>query len=179
MQITPRIIFSLLITTILLTACSVSKRTTTRYNTMTQRAQLTLQLDQHQYSIGCTMRNWHDELITLSMQPMLGIEMVRIEANHDSIWIFDKMNKRYAVMDYSGINRIIHPHVSYHLLEEFCNLPISTKQQKSISKEFRSGKHQLKITCKYSNREYNTLQAPKRTNTHKFKQVNLQTILPL
>lgn len=179
MQINKHILPALLAVCLLvLSACSVSKHTTTRYQTMTQRAQVTMQLDQHQYTLGCTMRNWHDELIVLSVQPMLGIEMVRIEATQDSIWVFDKMNRRYAAMDYASINRIIQPKVSYRMLQDFCNMPITPKKDKA-EMVFTSGKHRLTVGCKYSNREYNTLQAPTQTKTTRYKQVDLRTILPL
>ena len=162
-----------------LSSCKVSKQATTRYQSMTQRAQVTLQLDEHQYSMSCSMRTWHNELIVLSVQPMLGIEMVRIEADQDSIWIFDKMNRRYAAMDYASINRIIQPKVSYRILQDFCDQPIVPKKKETIQQVFASGKHQLTLTCTYSHREYNTLQTPTRTNTNKYKPVDLRTILPL
>ncbi len=162
-----------------LSSCKVSKQATTRYQSMTQRAQVTLQLDEHQYSMSCSMRTWHNELIVLSLQPMLGIEMVRIEADQDSIWIFDKMNRRYAAMDYASINRIVQPKVSYQILQDFCDQPIVPKKKETIQQVFASGKHQLTLTCTYSHREYNTLQTPTRTNSNKYKLVDLRTILPL
>lgn len=179
MQINHRIILALWMMGILfLSACSVSKHSVARYKTMTQRAQVTMLLDQHQYTLTCTMRTWHDELIVLSVQPMLGIEMVRIEATQDSIWVFDKMNRRYAAIDYASINRIIQPNISYRMLQDFCNMPITPKKEKA-EMQFSSGKHRLSLSCKYSNREFNTLQAPTQTKTNKYKQVDLRTILPL
>jgi hypothetical protein len=125
------------------------------------------------------VRVWRNHFIAVSVQPMLGIEMVRIEADQDSIWIFDKMNRRYAAMDYASINRIVQPKVSYRILQDFCDQPIVPKKKETIQQVFTSGKHQLTLTCTYSRREYNTLQTPTRTNSNKYKLVDLRTILPL
>lgn len=163
----------------MLASCSVSRQTVTRYQTLSQRVQLGLKMDQHEYNLSSSIRVWRDELIVLSVQPMLGIEMVRLEATPDSIWVFDKMNRRYAAMDYASVNRIIQPNVSFRMLQELCNHPITPKKKENIEQEFVSGKHRLIVTCKFSNREYNTLQAPARTKVNKYKQVDLRTILPL
>ena len=165
--------------TLLLSACSVSKHAPHSRQAITQRAQVTLELDQHQYSMGCTMKIWRDELLVISVQPMLGIEMVRVEADQDSIWVFDKMNKRYAALSYTSINRLIRPGVSYHILQTFCDQPITPKKQKNLSKEFHVGKHRLKIACKYTQREYSTQLSPTRTDTSRYKKVDLRTILPI
>ena len=85
MQINRKHIHIILFVALLgMASCSVTKNTPTRYKTMTQRVQLTLTLDQHQFNMASTMRMWRNQLIVLSVQPMLGIEMVRIEATPDS-----------------------------------------------------------------------------------------------
>lgn len=180
MQINKQIILVCsIVTAMIFSSCSISKKSITRYKTMTQRAQMELQMDQHQYNIGCNMRIWHNELMIISVQPMLGIEMIRIETTQDSIWIFDKMNRRYAEVDYASINRIVQPNVSYKMLQDWFNLPTLPSKNEKAHLEFSAGQHHVKMTCKSSNREYNTLQAPQRTNCSKYKKVNLRTILPL
>ena len=180
MQINRKHIHIILFVALLsMASCSVTKNTPTRYKTMTQRVQLTLTLDQHQFNMASTMRMWRNQLIVLSVQPMLGIEMVRIEATPDSVWVFDKMNRRYTALDYAGANQILQPNISYKQLQDWVNSPIAPDKKASVHQSYQSGKHTLDITCKFSNREYNTLQEPQQTNTPKYKRVTLRGILPL
>ncbi len=168
----------LIITMIVASSCSVSRRATTRYQTLSQRAQVTLQYDQHQYNMSSQVRIWRNELAVVSVQPMLGIEMVRMEATPDSLWIFDKMNRQYVALTYTDIQNTLNTNLSYKQIQEFLSRPIQKKQE-PICMEFRSGNHQLKLACTFSNREQNTLQAPTRTKTNKYKRVTLREILPL
>ena len=39
-----------------------------------------------------------DSLVCVSLQPMLGIEMFRLECTHQNITLFDKMNHRYVAL---------------------------------------------------------------------------------
>jgi hypothetical protein len=48
---------------ICISSCSVSKNASTRYQNLSQRAQLTLSWDQQRYGLNSTIRIWHDELI--------------------------------------------------------------------------------------------------------------------
>ena len=168
----------LIIIMIVASSCSVSRRAASRYQTLSQRAQVTLTFDQHQYSMSSVVRVWHNELAVVSVQPMLGIEMVRMEATPDSVWVFDKMNRRYVVLSYPEIENTLNTKISYKTIQDFLSHQ-TTKDKKPIQMHFTSGKHQLKLSCTFSNRESNTLQAPTRTKTAKYQQVTIREILPL
>ena len=168
----------LIIITIVVSSCSVSRRTTSRYQTLSQRAQVTLQYNQHQYNMSSQVRVWRNHFIAVSVQPMLGIEMVRMEATPDSLWIFDKMNRKYVAFTYPEIEQTLNTNLSYKKIQDLLTRP-TTKKQTPIHMEFTSGKHQLSVFCIFSHREQNTLQAPTRTKTNKYKQVTLREILPL
>lgn len=164
---------------LMLSACHVQKDVPTRYHTMTQRANTTLTLDEHTYTINCTMQLWRNELLVVSLQPMLGIEMARIEATQDSVWIFDKMNRRYAVLSYRDATHKIQPLPSFKMMQDFVNEPVAPKKSVKSTKTFTAGEHRLKVECAFTGREYNTLKQPNRLNTTKYKRVPLHTILPL
>lgn len=179
MQVNKHWIYILMVAVgIMASSCSVSRRAVSRYQTLSQRAQVTLQLDQHQYSMSSQVRVWKNQLVVLSIQPMLGIEMVRVEATPDSVWVMDKMNRRYVALAYTDLGASITPKISYKTIQEFASRPISNDKDKA-EMEFTSGKHRLKLSCKFTNREYNTLQAPTQTNTNKYKRVTLREILPI
>ncbi len=69
-------------------------------------------------SADCQMSVVRDSMLTISIMPMLGIEMLRIEATPDSICIIDKLNRRYATTDYKTINQVLTPHLTWNVLQE-------------------------------------------------------------
>jgi hypothetical protein len=144
-----------------------------------QKANATVQLDQHQYSMGCTVQLWRNELIILSVQPMLGIEMLRVEATPDSVVIFDKMNRRYTTLAYSDFEGQIHPTPSYKLIQDFVTTPHTPTIKTNNQVNFSTNGHRLTINCTFSNREYNTLKEPKQLDTRKYRRVSLREVLPL
>lgn len=179
MQIKRLIIPILLISMmIIMPSCSTSRYAASRYQTLSQRAQVTLQYDQQQYSMTSLVRVWKNELVVVSVQPMLGIEMLRMEATTDNIIIFDKMNRRYVSLTYPEIEATIGRKISYKTIQEFMSRQ-AKKDRDPLLLEFTYGEHHLKVSCKFSNRENNTLQSPTRTKTDKYKQVTLREILPI
>ena len=168
----------LIIITIVISSCATSRRATSRYETLTERAQVTLTLDQHRHSMSSQVRIWRNELAVVAVQPMLGIEMVRMEATPDSVWLFDKMNRKYVALSYSDIQQTLNTRISYKTIQDFLTHQ-TTKSKEPIQLQFTSGKHQLKLSCTFSNREHNTLQSPTRTKTNKYKRVTLREILPI
>lgn len=176
-----RLLPILLLLGVLFSSCSTSRSVAPRrYQTLHQKANATVQLDQHQYSMGCTVQLWRNELIILSVQPMLGIEMLRVEATPDSVVIFDKMNRRYTSIAFGDMaDAAIQPQPSYKWLQDFVTAPASPKIKAKSEKSFQFGNHQIAISCTFSQREYNTLKTPKRLDTRKYKRISLRDILPL
>ena len=76
------------------------------------------------------------------------------------------------------VEQTLNTNLSYKKIQDLLTRP-TTKKQAPIHMEFTSGKHQLSVSCIFSHREQNTLQAPTRTKTNKYKQVTLREILPL
>lgn len=168
-------LFLLVVILAALSSCSVSRRASSRYQSMSQQALITLEMDKDRYSLRGSVRLWKNELVVLSAQ-VFGVEMARIEATPDSIWAFDKMNRRYTSLSYNDLGTIANKKINYKTIQELALKPIEEDQMKM---EFTHGKHQVKVSCKFANREYNTLQAPTRTPTDKYKRVTLREILPL
>ena len=167
MQIKRNIIPILLIFTLtIISSCSVNRRMATRYQTLSQRVQLNLEWNTNRYSMNGSIRVWRNEMVVVSVQPMLGIEMVRIEATPDSICVFDKMNRRYLAINYKTI-------------QDFASQPITDNEKDKIVIEVTTGENHLKLASKFSNREYNTLQAPTKTKKNRYKRVSLKEMLPI
>ncbi len=118
-------------------------------------------------------------MVMLSLQPILGIEMFRIEALQDSIWIIDKMNRRYTTLAYEWASQTIHPAPSYKMIQEFVTSPQISQEKATNQRFFEIGGHKIGIKCAFWQREYNTLATLKRLDLKKYKRVSLREIIPL
>ena len=159
---------------LLLASCASSKQTVIRKQTISQRAQVTLALDQHQYKTACTLKVWKNELIILSVLPMMGIEMFRLEASPEQIIVIDKLHKQYAVLSYEDINEFAPTRLSFKKLQSIVKLT-----DKELKFDFKIGTRVLKLTGNFGQPEYNTLKDPQPLNKTRYKQVSLREILPI
>lgn len=62
---------------------------------------LALEMGERKVNVSATVKLKTDSVIYLSIQPFLGIEMFKAEFTTDTIRIYDKMNRRSYVSDYS------------------------------------------------------------------------------
>ncbi len=170
----------LAICSLLLASCNTQRSAQPkRYQTLKEKAQVSLQLDEHEYSMSATVQVWRNNLVIVSLQPMFGIEMLRMEATQDSVVIVDKMNRRYTILQYDMFDKDIKPAPSYRMIQDFVTASKKPKAKTKAQIPFTLGKHKIMIQCSFSQREYNALAAPKRMDLKRYKQVGLREILPL
>ena len=165
---------------LLLCSCGTQRQAEPRrYNTLSQKAQATLQFDEHQYTMSCQMQMWRNELVVLSLQPVLGIEMFRLEATTDSVCVIDKMNRRYTTLAYNWVAKEIQPTPSFKLIQDYVGAPTSKQNKNKNLLNLQVGEHKISVLCSFSQREYNKLSSPKRLDLKKYKRVSLREIIPL
>lgn len=150
------------------------------YNTLSQKAQISVQFDQHTYNTSSTIQLWRDDLIIMSIQPILGIELLRIEATPESVILIDKFNRRYATVAYDLFgSKILRIKPSFKLIQKLVTASINQSTKVKNQYSITINKHDISIEWAFSRREYDTLAAPKQINLSKYKQVSLRDILPL
>jgi len=76
-----------------------------RFNTFAARMNLDFSSQQQEFSSRVQVKIIRDDRIQLSIQPVLGIELYRIELSKDSIKMFDRLNKRYVADNYQQLRR--------------------------------------------------------------------------
>ena len=62
----------LIIVGLLLVSCASNRPNRVHKQVMTQRTQVTLTFDQHEYKTNCMLKVWKNELIVLSVMPVMG-----------------------------------------------------------------------------------------------------------
>lgn len=91
--------------------------------------------------VSATLRLKRDEVIQLSVAPLLGIEVARLEITPDGILLLDRLNKRYVRLGFAEISRLAKTDLDYNILQcLFLNelfLPGKARLQPSDADAFR------------------------------------------
>ena len=88
-----------------------------QYQTAYGKGTLTIFYKQQRLSSPVVMTYIADSIVVASVQPMLGIEMYRIEALPDKARLFEKLNRRYVEMTYEEISAETKRNINFPLVE--------------------------------------------------------------
>ena len=86
-----------------------------------QGAKATLTIDEQTITANCTMQVVRDSMLVISVMPMLGIEVYRLEATPDELIAIDKLNHQYLKTDYARINRYVTPSLTWEDLQQIAS----------------------------------------------------------
>lgn len=135
-----RIIIPLFLTALLLTGCSTSRNalrntvigglsgteymekviewTPQRENlTARTRVQLNMGSESSSVSVNANMRIRRGELIRLSVAPVLGIEVARMDITPKGVLVIDRMNRRYVEIGFAEVADILKVEVDFNALQ--------------------------------------------------------------
>lgn len=127
---------------------------------LSSKVKLSLDLNGKKVSVNGNLRMKKDDLIQISIVPMLGIEVARLEITKDSVLIIDRMNKQYVHMPISQITMLANTDLNYYALQSlfFNEVFLPGKQtigQKDLSDfTVKRGKDETHIRIKKS-RDFN------------------------
>lgn len=82
-----------------------------------QKAKFSINYQQRQISANGTISLITDSIFIVSVQPLLGIELLRLEATPNEVVVVDKMNRRYVQMNYAELQKQIGMPVTYNDLQ--------------------------------------------------------------
>ena len=96
-----------------------------------QGARATVATSDDRLSANVTMQTVHDSMIVISVMPLLGMEMMRIEATPLEVIAIDKLHGRYAKATYADINRRLTPSLNWDVLQQICTGELPLGEQKA------------------------------------------------
>lgn len=128
--------------TLVLVSCGTKKQLTTTPSPLTpqapawhtcliQGARATITTDTDKLSANITMQTVHDSMLVISVLPMFGMEMLRIEATPVEITAIDKLHGQYAVATYAELNRQLTPEMNWDILQQLCAAELPTGPEKA------------------------------------------------
>lgn len=125
----------------------------TWHTCLIQGARATLETDEERISATINMQVVRDSMLIISVMPMLGIEMLRIEATPLQILAIDKVHGRYAISTYSELNKKLTPSINWDVLQQICSAELPTGSEKARMRYTYNGKETIDITINYPARQ--------------------------
>ena len=93
-----------------------------------------------------------DSMLVISVMPMLGMEMLRIEATPLEVIAIDKIHGQYATATYAELNRKLTPSLNWDILQQLCSAELPTGDQKARL-QYMFGDDTIEIVINYSPRQ--------------------------
>ena len=157
-----RSIFIVLSSALLLCGCGAKKKAVqlaepepvvpTWHTCLIQGAQATVMMDEDKLSSAVTMQTVHDSMIVISVTPMFGMELMRVEATPTEIIAIDKLHGRYARGTFADLNKQLTPSLNWDILQQICTAELPTGPEKARL-VYTFGKKQIELILDYPPRK--------------------------
>ena len=113
-----------------------------------QGAQGTVITDDERISASMTMQTVHDSMLVISIMPLLGMEMLRVEATPTELIAIDKFHGQYATATYAEINHKLTPDLNWDILQQLCAAELPTGSEKArLVYQFGNETIEIVVNC--------------------------------
>lgn len=107
-----------------------------QFNTVNvSKMSMALNIDGRAFSVSASCKIKRDSVMHLSVQPIAGFEMFKVEITPDSIFAFDKVNRKMYVADFSYIERRFGVAVDFYSLQALISNHFFTIGTRTPAKE--------------------------------------------
>ena len=137
-----------------------------------QGARVTLVTVEDRLSANATMQVVRDSMLVISIMPMLGIEMMRIEATPTEVLGIDKVHGRYARATYSELNKQLTPDINWDILQQTCSgeLPTGSETARLV---YQLGGEEIQLTIQYPARQLDVPVHVEAARLNKYQQIDI------
>ena len=155
----------ILLAAILMVGCGVKKKAVSEQPSATgkpevpawhtcliQNARVTVITNDDRLTANVTMQTVHDSMLVISVMPMLGMEMVRVEATPFEVIAIDKLHGRYARATYAEMNKKVRPSLNWDVLQQLCSAELPTGPEKARL-VYHFGEEQIELVITYPERK--------------------------
>jgi hypothetical protein len=112
-------------------------------------AEMILNVEGKSFSLRCNLKIIKNQEITLSILPILGIEMFRFHLKPNNFYIFDKLNRQYCENNYEYLNNILGVEISYQTIENLLTNRLFTLSQPGTENDLSKTFSVLQMPDKY------------------------------
>lgn len=141
---------------------------------MMQGAQATVYWNEQSIQSSCSIYTTRDSLIILSVTPILGIELYRIEATPTQLIGIDKMLRRCLVTTYDELNTYIVPSISYADLQDLASGEMKTPEGQPARIAYKAGKTKIGLSVTYPERITNVPVPCRMTDISRYSRMDIK-----
>lgn len=87
------------------------------FDSFSSKVKLTASMNGKQLSVNGTLKMKRGELIQLSIAPLLGIEVARIEISKDNILAIDRINRQYASVSIADLSSLADGEADFYTIQ--------------------------------------------------------------
>ena len=141
-----------------------------------QNARATVTTNEDRLSSNVTMQTVHDSMLVISVMPLLGMEMLRVEATPVEVIAIDKIHGRYAKATYADINRRLTPSLNWDELQQICTaeLPTGSERARLV---YSFGEEMIELVIEYPARQIDVPVKVNNIRLNKYTQVDVSKFL--
>lgn len=141
-----------------------------------QGARAVVYTESNKISASLTMQTVRDSMIVISVMPMLGIEMMRLEATPMELIAIDKIHGQYAEATFAEINRKLTPSLNWDILQQVCTGELPTGEEKARLL-YSFGDETIELVIDYSPRKLDVPVRIGNINKNKYTKVDVSRFL--
>lgn len=141
-----------------------------------QGAKAKVQLDGTKVSATVTMQTVYDSMLVISVMPMLGMEMFRLEATPTELIAIDKLHGQYAKGTFADLNRKLTPPLNWDVLQQICSAELPTGSEKARL-VYSFGKKTIELTIDYPERKIDVPVRMTNQPLNKYTQIDISKFL--
>ncbi len=179
-------IFIVLSSALLLCGCGAKKKAVqpaepkpvvpTWHTCLIQGAQATVMMGEDKLSSPVTMQTVHDSMIIISVMPVFGMEMMRVEATPTQILAIDKVHGRYARGTFADLNRQLTPSLNWDILQQICTAELPSGPDKARL-VYTFGKKQIELVLSYPPRKIDVPVKMTNQRLNKYTEIDVSKFL--
>ena len=139
---------------------------------LVQGAHATVTRGQDRVSATVTMQTVRDSMIVISVMPMLGIEMLRLEATPEELTAIDKIHGQYATTDFKQLNRQLTPRISWSILQQISSAELPTGAE-TAHLQYTLGNETIDIVMDYTERKLDVPVRMTKQRTDRYTKIDI------
>jgi len=109
----------------------IAKSEPTWHTCLIQNARATVTMNEDRVAANVTMQTVRDSMIVISVMPLMGMEMMRVEATPLELTAIDKLHGRYAKATYAELNNRLTPSLNWDVLQQLCSAELPTGSERA------------------------------------------------
>lgn len=107
---------------------------------------MNMQFGEQRFTLSGSVRMIKDSLIAVSIQPLLGIEIARVELYDDRVVVYDKMYKRYGEAPYETVQYALGFPVDFDMVQSVMMNKFNLAEEEKDDTTYISSKYHIEDT---------------------------------